>query len=230
MGLPHLLTDTNARSGFSLLEALAALGLTGMLFATGLPLFVQFVGQWSVGTDRLMAADEWMSATARIADDLAQALPLKMGLSDQTPVAFHGTPNQVDFVRTALGGRGNFRLDFVTLSIAPQNRGRVAVIRAARAFSANSFNDPPDLADGVTLLELRQPATFEFIDTAGKVQESWDPAAGLPSRVELKLDASDAKRMGVPLLVFPVVSGSSLRKPGKQDAPSQPSSETGPKR
>jgi general secretion pathway protein J len=204
----RFLSRSSSLSGFSLLEALAALGLTGMLFATGLPLFVQLVRNWSAGTARLMAADEWMSATNRMSDDLAQALPLKMAHSGDKAVAFRGSAREIHFVRTSLGGKGDFRLESVSLVIESRGDGTVDVVRIARPFSITSFETSPPISEGVSLFQLQNSATFDYLDVSGKRYESWDPSAGLPNCVELKLSADDAKMTGIPSFVFPIVAGS----------------------
>ena len=197
----------NSRSGFSLLEALVALGLTGMLFAVGLPLFVQFVGSWTAGNARSMAADEWMSASSRIRDDLAQAMPLKMQQSSDKAMAFRGSRSEVDFVRTSLGGKGNFRLESVSLLLKPRGSAAIDIIRVARPFLDVNFESSPAISAGVSLLQLRKPAYFDYVDIHGKIHGSWDPDAGLPSGVELKLNSDDAKMMGLSYFVFPIVGG-----------------------
>src|SRR5487761_2118097 len=156
----RLHSRTRSTVGFTLMEALAALALTGMLFAAALPLFVQFIGRWSAGTARSMATDQWMSATTRIGDDLAQALPLPLRQSGKA-TAFRGSPERVDFVRTSLGGNGHFQLESVSLVIVPHD-GSVVLERVARPFSATSFERVPDESAGVTLFRLRPKLKFAY--------------------------------------------------------------------
>jgi hypothetical protein len=204
----RLVPRNSSLSGFSLLEALVALGLTGMLFATGLPLFVQLVRNWSAGTARLMAADEWMSATNRMSDDLAQALPLKMAQSGDKAVTFRGSPRQVDFVRTSIGGKGDFRLESVSLFIEFQGDGTARVIRIARPFSIANFETSPAVSEGVSLFRLHESTIFDYLDITGKRHETWNPGAGMPYGVELRLSETDAKKTGIPSFIFSVVAGS----------------------
>jgi hypothetical protein len=153
-----------------------------------------------------------MSATARIGDDLAQAIPLKLAKSSETAVAFRGSSDRVDFVRTSLGINGDFRLDRVLLVIEPRNKDGVAVVRVARPFSATDFATTPKSEGAAMLLQLRRPAIFDYVDINGKTAEDWQPDMGLPSQVELKLAAFDAERLGLRYLIFPIVSGFSQRK------------------
>lgn len=207
MALPRFLRNSSA-AGFTLLEALAALALTGMLFAAGLPLFVQFTESWSAGTGRSMAADQWMRATARIGDDLAEAMPLKMARWGRKAVAFRGSRERVDFVRTTLGGEGDFRLQSVSFLIVRRGRASVAIVRIARPFSRAGFERPPSSSEGVTLLRLRQNVSLDYVNAKGKRQGSWNPKAGLPCDVELRFAAPPASATGLASLVFPIVAAS----------------------
>ena len=159
-----------------------------------------------------MAADDWMSATGRIGDDLAQAMPLQLAKFGKTAVAFQGSPDRVDFVRTSLGINGDFRLDRVSLLIERRNKNDVAVTRLVQPFSAADFTTTPNFEGAAMLLKLQKPARFDYVDINGKKTEDWQPDMGLPTHVELKLAAFDAERLGLRYLIFPIVSGFSERK------------------
>ena len=72
-----------ARAGFTFIEVLAALVVTGAVVAAVLPYAARLASHWWVGEQSVEAADGWMQAAARMGDDLAQ-LPFATGLSRRT--------------------------------------------------------------------------------------------------------------------------------------------------
>jgi hypothetical protein len=207
MGSPRLPSRLRFRAGFSLFEALAALALTGLLFATGLPLFVQLVEHWSAGTARSMAADERTRVTSRLSDDLAQVLPPRAEQAGGSAMGFLGFADRIDFVRTSLGGKGHSALEAVSLMITRQD-GAVALVRIARPFSRAGVEPSLAGSDEVTLSRVRTKLKFSYLDSKGSEQESWDSKAGLPSGVALRLGPPEAAIMGLSYFIFPVVAGS----------------------
>lgn len=207
MGSPRSPPRLRSTAGFSLFEALAALALTGLLFATGLPLFVQLVEHWSAGTARSLAADQWTRVASLLSDDLAQVLPPSAEQAGDSAIGFLGSADRIDFVRTSLGGKGHFALEAVSLTIKHED-GAVALARISRPFSRAGLEPSPAGSDEVALSRVRTTLKFSYLDSKGNEQESWDSKAGLPSGVALRLGPPEAAIMGLSYFIFPVVAGS----------------------
>jgi len=98
-------TPTSARKsehGFTLLEALVALALTGLILSALATLTAQWLPSWNRGFDRIQQSELISIAMQRIAADLAAAEFVPASRATKKPL-FEGTALSVTFVRTALG-------------------------------------------------------------------------------------------------------------------------------
>src|SRR6516225_10487535 len=89
--------------GFTLIEALVALALTGLVLSALATLTAQFLPNWNRGIDRIQHSELIGISMRRIAADLAAAEFIPAGSDEKKKPLFEGTPLSVTFVRTAIG-------------------------------------------------------------------------------------------------------------------------------
>ena len=117
--------------GFSLVEALVALALTGALMAAIAALTGQWLPAWRhgfVSVQRLEALDV---AVRRLAADVAAAKPIT-ARGAAAPALFAGGPSAIVFVRQAIGPGAEPRLEWVRIAEQEDGLTRARALRADR--------------------------------------------------------------------------------------------------
>lgn len=173
--------------GFSLVEALAALALTGGLLAAIGALTGQWLPAWRhgfAGAQRLETLD---LAIQRLAEDIAAAKPVTARGAFASPL-FIGGPDAIVFVRQAIGPNAGDKLEWVR--VAEQGDGLVR----ARGPYAPSADDaaPPSFVEPVEM--ARGPFRFRF-SYAGPDRAwatDWVGRATLPAAVRIDVFAAGA--------------------------------------
>src|SRR6516164_2781427 len=100
--------------GFTLIEALVALALTGLLLSALATLTAQWLPNWNRGFDRIQQTELIGISMQQIAADLAAAEFVPANRASKKPL-FEGSALSVSFVRTALGPNAGIGLDVVRL-------------------------------------------------------------------------------------------------------------------
>lgn len=191
------------RAGFTLIEVLAALVVTGALVAVVLPYAARLATHWWVGETAVEAADGWMQAVGRMGDDLSQAVPY--GLGPSSAPAFLAGPDTVSFVRPALGGGAG--LETVVYAVRSSSAGS-ALVRTSRAFDPDTFGR---VAGGTPATLIDGPFRLRLVEVArdGARRRNWSAADGMPAAVELSVTAPGR----VPIPVAPVLMPIAARAP-----------------
>jgi general secretion pathway protein J len=182
----------DARSGtlgFSLVETLVTLALTGALLAAITTLTGQWLPAWRqglVGVQRLDALD---LAIQRLAADIAAAKPIT-AKGTFAPPLFFGNPDAIVFVRQAIGPGAGEKLEWVR--VAEQND---VFVRAHGPFAP--IADEPVQPTFVEPVEIaRGPYRFRF-SYAGPDHvwvTDWIGRSTLP--VAVRIDVFDADAAG----------------------------------
>ncbi len=176
-----------ARSaGFSLVEVLVALALTGLVMGALAMVTRAWLPNWKRGLDRVQQSELVALAVDRMAADLAAAEFVPADTKTPRPL-FRGTPGTVTFVRTALGPNARPGLEIVEL--APSGEGPDADF-ARRA--APYVPRPPDgdaAAFGPSALLLKAPlrVLFSYAGRDGAWRESWLAVEELPRAVRIAI-------------------------------------------
>lgn len=208
------------RAGFTLVEVLAALVVTGAFVAVVLPYASRLATHWWVGEATVEAADGWMQALARMGDDLAQAVPYGVGADGGSEAAFRAGPDSIAFVRPALGDAGG--LEAVSYEIRP-SPGGAALVRRSRRFDPEAFGRD---VGGTAATLLDGPFRLRLVEVApdGTRRRDWAAADGMPAAVELSAEAAGERtgpRAAVP--VAPVLMPIAARAPAAtKQAPGTP--------
>jgi general secretion pathway protein J len=183
--------------GFTLIEALVALALTGLVLSALANLTAQWLPNWNRGLDRIQRSEMVGITLQRLADDLADALPVPASASDMGPF-FSGSEQSITFVRTALGPNAGPELDVVHLGETTDKAG-LATVRSRTQFrpmppnasASNQFH----FREPVVLLRAPYRLTFAYAgDGDEEWQSSWRDPGKLPSRIKLTVrDSSNGR-------------------------------------
>jgi len=126
--------EENSEAGFTLIEALVALALTGLVLSALATLTAQFLPNWNRGIDRIQHSELIGISMRRIAADLAAAEFIPAGSDEKKKPLFEGTPLSVTFVRTAIGPNAGIGLDLVRIG-ETTDRGYLVTVRSRAGFT-----------------------------------------------------------------------------------------------
>src|SRR6202163_662850 len=112
--------------GFTLIETLVALALTGLVLSALANITSQWLPNWNRGMDRIQRSEAIGLALQRIGADLAAAEYVPASREQKKPL-FDGSELSVMFVRTALGPNARVGLDVVRIGETTDRQGLVAV-------------------------------------------------------------------------------------------------------
>jgi general secretion pathway protein J len=175
--------STRLRRGFSLIEALAALAMSAMLFAA----VAQFTGVWFTRwRDIVMTTgrqDQVLVVLDRITDDIEAAVPV-FGPNGAPQLLFDGRADRLTFARHALGFNQRGGVDAVTYAMGDAG-GRRALIRSRRTANAQG-------AAGEDLPLLRSDVSVAFAYGArdGTELQAWSDPDRLPSFIRVTLSGT----------------------------------------
>ena len=173
-------------AGFTLVEALVATLLMGMILAALATVTAQWLPNWNRGFVRVQRSELLAIAIERLAADFAAAEFVAPNRKTDHPL-FEGTELSATFVRTALGPNSRSGLEVVRIAESADRQGPV-VVRSKAAFAPGPgalsqifFSDP------VVLLRAPYRLSFAYADKDGVWRGSWHDAATLPSAVRLSI-------------------------------------------
>jgi len=214
---------TDGRAGFSFVEMLAALAITAALVAVVMPFAGRLVERWSNGEQAVQDADAWMQATARIAADLSEAIPLHERSTDRAPrVLFRMDRRSVVLVRPVLAQAAG-PLEFTAYVIEPNQAGGDALVRYSAPFEQGRFDtDPRGFGNATTLLSGSFRLAFRAVNKEMSKSEDWPDPTELP--LNLELVATPTGRGLMPAVTtLPIAAGALPGPVGREAGPnSQP--------
>jgi len=186
--------------GFTLVEALASLALTGLVLSALATLTAQWLPSWNHGFDRIQRSELIGISMRRIAADLAAAEFVAAGRTSPKPL-FEGTALSVTFVSTALGPNAGMGLDVVRFGeITDQGRLVTARMRApfvplaAGAAEAGRIR----VADPVVLLRPPFSMSFAYAGPDRIFHDEWRDMDALPTAIMLTVrDAVSQRALSV---------------------------------
>ncbi|MGH6847713.1 MAG: PulJ/GspJ family protein [Methylocella sp.] len=174
-------------AGFTLLEALIAVALMGVLLATLATLTAQWIPAWKAGFDRVQRADLLGLGLDRIIADVAAAEFVSPGGANAR-LLFDGTPSSVTFVRSAIGPNASAGLEIVRIGETDDERGRVLVRSRAPFVPVTTKDvDTGELEFTNPIVLVRPPfyVSFAFAGRDRIWQETWHDVAQLPNAVRV---------------------------------------------
>jgi general secretion pathway protein J len=190
--------------GFTLIEAIVALALMGLVLSALVSITAQWLPNWNRGIGRLQRGEAIGIALQRIAEDLAAAEYVTANRDSRRPL-FDGTELSVTFVRTALGPNAGPELDVVRLGETTDHREFVTVRSRARFAplpAGSSLSEQLHFADPVVLLRAPFRLSFAYAGADREWKSSWRRTDKLPAMVRLVVrDAASERVLSVSTIV-----------------------------
>jgi len=185
-----------SEGGFTLLEALAATMLMGVILAALATITAQWLPNWNRGMMRIQASDRIALAFERIVADLA-ATEIVFSTSDPRYPVFDGTDRSVVFVRTALGPNAIPSLDLVQISMVDTD-GENAVVRSRAPLLPTSLvavtGRRPIFSEPVVLLRGSYHLSFMYAGEDRVWHPGWRSQSELPRTIKINLEDLTAQR------------------------------------
>jgi general secretion pathway protein J len=186
-----------AEEGFTLIEALTALALTGLVLSALGTITAQWLPSWNRGFDRIQQSELIATAMQRIAADLAAAEYVPPNRDGRKPL-FDGSALSVTFVRTALGPNVGVGLDVVRIS-ETADQGGLATVRTRAAFGplppGISLSEQIYASDPVVLLRPPLRLSFAYAGPDRVFRDSWHDADKLPAVIMLTVRDGRSERV-----------------------------------
>lgn len=217
-------------AGFTLIEALVALALTGLVLSALASLTAQWLPNWNRGIDRVQRNEQIAIALDRISADLASATYVSANRERRQPL-FEGSELAVTFVRTALGPNAAPGLDVVRIGETIDRR-EFATVRSRAAFGplpiGSSLSEQIRFGDPVVLMRAPFRLSFVYAGTDRVWKSSWRDARKLPAAIMLTVRDSGTEQ-ALPLSTVvsihadagvPAAGGSSGDADAAKDGPS----------
>lgn len=196
----------SGEAGFTLIEALVALALTGLLLSALATLTAQWLPNWNRGLDRIQNNEQIAIAMQRIAADLSAAEYVPPGGEHKKPL-FDGSALSVTFVRTALGPNVGIGLDIVRIG-ETTDRGRLVTVRTRAPFApfppGVSPSEQIHATDPVVLLREPLRLSFAYAGSDRIFRDDWHDQDKLPAAIMLTLREATSERVLSASTVAPI--------------------------
>jgi general secretion pathway protein J len=196
------MTGTTARTrgssaGFTLLEALIAMALMGIIMGALATVTSQWLPNWNRGLVRVQRNEQVAIALDRLVADVSAAAFVSPNREIKQPL-FVGTELAVTFVRSALGPNTGPGLEVVRIAETGDSQGRV-LVRMRAPFApltiGNLSLDQIRFADPVVLLRAPLHVTFSYAGSDGVWSPTWQASGGLPAAVRFIARDATAERV-----------------------------------
>jgi len=193
-----LLTENRAgEAGFTLIETLVALALTGLVLSALANITAQWLPNWNRGMDRIQRSESIGLALERICADLAAAEYVPANREQRQPL-FDGSELSVTFVRTALGPNARPGLDVVRIGEITDQRDLVTV-RSRAPFAplqpAASLSEQLQFGDPVVLMRAPFRLSFSYAGRDRVWKTNWHDPDKLPAAIMLTVRDAATERV-----------------------------------
>jgi general secretion pathway protein J len=193
-------------AGFTLIEALLALALTGLVLSALANITAQWLPSWNRGVDRIQESELIGITMQRIANDVSAAEYVPASRDRGKPM-FDGSAFSVTFVRTALGPNVGIGLDVVRIG-QTTDQGRVVTVRTRAPFgpllAGASASDQIQGSDPVVLLRPPLQLSFSYAGPDRIFRDSWHDQDNLPAAIMLTVRDPSSERVLSASSVTPV--------------------------
>jgi general secretion pathway protein J len=183
--------------GFSLIEALVALALTGLVLSALATITAQWLPNWNRGIDRIQRSELVGIGMQRIAADLAAAEFVPAGRDRRKPL-FEGSAFAVTFVRTAIGPNAGLGLDIIRIG-ETDDHGRLMTVRSRMPFAplppGASLLEQVHTSDPVVLLTPPMRLSFAYAGPDHVFHDNWHDNDKLPSAIRLTVREAGSERI-----------------------------------
>jgi general secretion pathway protein J len=196
----HLRRQREKCSGFTLIEALIAVALMGVILAALASITSQWLPSWNRGIARAQRSELVRIALDRLIADLGASEFITANRDIKTPL-FDGTEFSVTFVRTAVGPNARPGLEVVRIAAIP-NKGGPVLVRATKPFAPLTSNTTvlpdSDFANPIVLLRSPYLVSFAYAGRDRIWKMTWQNADQLPAAVRLTVrDATSGRTLTI---------------------------------
>jgi general secretion pathway protein J len=187
-------------SGFTLLEALVAIALMGVILAGLASITSQWLPNWNRGIARAQRAELVRLALDRLVADLGASEFISPNRDSNAPL-FDGTEYSVTLVRSAIGPNTRPGLEIVRIAEIDDKGGQV-LVRATKPFAPLPSNTilprPSDFANQTVLLRSPYQISFAYAGRDNIWRKNWQNADRLPAAVSLTVrDATTGRTLTI---------------------------------
>lgn len=193
MTVRHLRNNT-AIAGFTLLEALVATALMGMILAALATITAQWLPNWNRGIVRVQRNELVALGLDRLAGDLAAAEFIPASRETRKPF-FDGANRSVTFVRTALGPNAGPGLEIVRIAEVSNAEGPILVRTQAPFVPVINDRVEPIFTDPVILLRAPYQLSFSYAGADRIWREDWRQQVQLPKAIKLTVRDGATQRI-----------------------------------
>jgi general secretion pathway protein J len=191
-------TDRRAgEGGFTLIEAIVALALMGLVLSALASITAQWLPNWNRGIDRIQRDEAIGTALQRMAADLAAAEYVPANRESRHPL-FDGSELSITFVRTAMGPNVGTGLDVVRLGETSE-RGKFVTVRSRTPFAplpvGSTLSEQLHFGDPVVLLHAPFRLSFAYAGQDRVWNSTWRNAKRLPSMIRLTIRDAASERV-----------------------------------
>jgi len=189
-----------AVSGFTLIEALVATALMGVILAGLATITSQWMPNWNRGMARAQSVELAGIALNRLAADIGASEFITPNRDTKAPL-FDGTESSVTLVRSAVGPNIGPGLEIVRIAEANDKSGKV-LVRSTKPFAPFGSGPMPlgqiGFANPVVLLRAPYRISFAYAGRDGIWKNAWHNAAELPAAVRLTVrDATSGRPLSI---------------------------------
>jgi general secretion pathway protein J len=169
-------------AGFTLVEALVAMVLMGMVLASLATITSQWLPSWNRGFARVQTAEHLSLVLDRLAGDLAAAEFVTLNRSNPRAL-FEGSELGVTFVRSAIGPNARGGLEVIQIAEVADRLGPV-LVRARTPFVPAEKVEGP-FTDPVVLLRAPYRIALAYAGADREWKGVWSGGRDLPTAVRL---------------------------------------------
>lgn len=185
-----------AVSGFTLIEALVATALMGVILAALASITAQWLPNWNRGIARAQRSELVSIALNRLVADLGATEFISPNRDTKAPV-FDGTEFSVIFVRSALGPNPRPGLEIVRIAETADKNGK-ALVRSIKPFMpfgpSTASVGQLEFANPVVLLRAPYRVSFAYAGRDGIWKNNWRNAIELPAAVRVTVRDAVSER------------------------------------
>jgi general secretion pathway protein J len=181
------MSGISARSscaGFTLIEALTATLLMGIIFTALATITAQWLPNWAHGFTRLQRGGALAVSLERLTDDLAAAQYVSAGTA-KTPL-FEGSQLSVIFVRRVLAPNVVTGLEVIRLAEVSDDGG-IALVRSSAPLPIEGVANAGGLLFGSSVVLVRSPyrVSFAYAGADRRWKDEWSGKAELPRAIRV---------------------------------------------
>lgn len=209
-------------SGFTLIEALVAIALLGVILAALASITSHWLPNWDRGIARAQRAELVRLALDRLVADLGASEFISPNRDIKAPL-FDGTESSVTLIRSAVGPNTRPGLEIVRIAPINDKYGQ-ALVRATKPFaplpSSTVLLRPSDFANSTVLLRSPYLVSFAYAGPDKIWKKNWQNVDRLPAAVRLTVrDATTGRTLTISTtaLVHVELPAACVSNKGKDD-------------